>query len=118
MITVILILLIASVLLGAIADGLNERGATEWGHPVEAAEKVTLLLSGVLSGTWLVVIAYVAFRIALFDIIKNLAKGQHWLYLGDSNWWDKILKRQHPGGVTFGRVIVLIFAIGFTIKEI
>ena len=111
------ILLILSVLFGAIADGLNESGKTTWGHVIEAAEKVALLLSGVLAGTWLVIISYIAFRVAFFDIAKNIAKGQKWSYLGDSCWWDRTLKRFPVHGVTFARLIFLAFAIGFTYKE-
>jgi len=113
----IIIILILAVLHGAVADGLNERGKTEWGHPIEAAEKVYLLIGGVIAGQWIIVISYVAFRVALFDIVKNLAKGDEWYYLGDSHWWDRTLSQWNPKGVLFGRVIFLIFAIGFTIRE-
>lgn len=113
-----ILLLIACVIVGAIADGLNERGKKNIGHPVEALEKALLLLTGVLSGTWLIVISYTAFRIALFDMIKNIAKGDHVFYLGDSNVWDRFLRKFPVHGVTFGRIIFLTFAIGFTIIEL
>lgn len=110
--------MIIAVALGALADGFNERGWTKAGHPIEALEKVVLLLGGLLSGSWLIVISYVAFRVAYFDILKNLAKGQKWSYLGDSGWWDIFLSKFPVHGVTFARVIFLAFAIGFTIKEL
>jgi len=109
--------MVLAVALGAVADGLNERGRKNWGHPVEALEKIVLLLGGLYSGSWLIVISYTAFRVSIFDILKNLAKGDKWYYLGDSNPWDKFLRKYPVAGVTFARVIFLAFAIGFTIKE-
>ena len=110
--------MILSVLAGAIADGLNESGKTSVGHPIEALEKPLLLLAGLLSGSWIIIISYVAFRIALFDPIKNIAKGQKWSYFGVSCWWDRFLSKQMLFGVTLGRVIFLAFAIGFTLIEL
>lgn len=114
---ILILFMVLAVALGAVADGFNERGQTNWGHPVEALEKIVLLLGGLYSGSWLIVISYTAFRMSIFDIIKNLAKKQEWFYLGDSNAWDRFLSKYPVWGVTFARVIVLAFAIGFTIKE-
>ena len=114
---IILLALILSVMLGAIADGLNENGKKNIGHPVEAAEKIVLLMAGVLSGSLIILFSYIAFRVALFDIIKNLAKGDKWSYLGDSSWWDRFVSRIPTHGMTFIRVIFLAFAVGFTINE-
>ena len=111
-------LMILSVALGAVADGFNERRWTNWGHPIEASEKVALILAGILSGSWLIIISYIAFRVSIFDIVKNIAKGQKWSYLGDSCWWDRFLKKFPVSGVTFARVIFLAFAIGFTLIEL
>ncbi len=109
-------ILILAVLLGALADGLNESGRTSVGHPVEALEKAALIMAGFLMG-WLAIVPYVAFRVSLFDIVKNIAKGDPVFYLGDSNIWDRFLNKFPVHGVTFARVIFLSFAIGFTIKE-
>jgi len=110
-------LLVLAVALGAVADALNENGDTNTGHWVEAMEKPVLILSGFVSGSWLIIVSYIAFRASLFDILKNLFKGDKWSYLGDSNAWDRFLKKYPVAGVTFARVVVLAFAIGFTIKE-
>jgi len=115
---ILISLMVLSVTIGAIADGFNERGWTNWGHPIEALEKPLLLLAGLLSGSWIIIISYVAFRIALFDPIKNIAKGQKWSYFGDSCWWDRFLSKQMLFGVTLGRIIFLAFAIWFTLKEL
>lgn len=112
--------LVLAVACGAVADGFNEKGQTKIGHPVEAVEKVLLLLMGLCSGSWMVVISYTAFRVALFDPLKNIAKGQKWSYLSedeDAPLWDRFLSKYPVSGVTFARVIFLAFAIGFTIKE-
>ncbi len=111
----IIALLILSVFIGACADGFNERGWKNAGHNIEALEKPVLLLAGLLSGTWIVVLAYAAYRVALFDPAKNLAKGDPILYTGTVGWWDKFLSRQPKGGVVFGRVIFLGFAIALSI---
>lgn len=111
-------LIILAVAFGAAADGFNEKYLTDLGHPLEAFEKVFLLMAGLVSGSWLVIISYTAFRISIFDIIKNLVKGDPWSYLGDSCWWDRFLSKYPVSGVTFARIIVLAFAVGFTIKEL
>ena len=115
---ILISLMVLSVTIGAIADGFNERGWTNWGHPIEALEKPLLLIGGLLSGSWLIIISYIAFRVSIFDIVKNIAKGQKWSYLGDSCWWDRFLKKFPVSGVTFARVIFLAFAIGFTLIEL
>jgi len=116
MVALYIILLIACVAAGAMADGWNEKGQKGAGHLVEMAEKPLLILAGVLMG-WTVIFPYVAFRVTFFDPIKNLAKGQKWNYVGEVGWWDKTLQKIPPHGIVFGRVIFLIFAIGFTITE-
>ena len=114
----IILYLIACVAAGAIADGLNEKGKTMWGHPVEALSLALILIGpfiffreidfglGIL---WL--ISYTSWRIVLFDMIHNLVKGQPILYLGDSNIWDRFFKKQLPQGVIWMRLIFLIPAI-------
>ena len=109
------LLLLLSVTIGAMADGFNEKGRTDLGHSLEALEKVFLLFTGLFAGSWEVLLAYVGFRIAFFDILKNLAKGDKWSYLGDSCWWDRFLKKHPVHGVVFGRVIFLVFGISVTI---
>lgn len=109
------ILIIASVILGASADGFNEKGQKGLGHNLEALEKATLLLGGLLSGTWIVVLVYSAFRVALFDPTKNLAKGDPILYAGTIGWWDKFISKQPKIPVIFGRAVFLTFAIAVSI---
>lgn len=111
-------LIVLSVLIGAIADGFNQRGFKVLGHLLEAAEKPALLLAGLFSGTWIVLIPYVAYRVALFDITRNLAKGDPIFYMGTSSIWDRVVGKWNRWGVLFGRVIFLIFAISVSILEL
>ena len=116
-----ILLFVLAVACGAIADGLNEKGVKKVGHPVEGAEKVLLLITGVVLNTWLILIAYVAYRVALFDPIKNISKGQKWYYMSkdeDAPLWDRVLSKVPTHGLTFIRVIFLAFAVAFTIKEL
>ena len=111
------ICIITSVMLAAMADGFNDRGWKDAGHTLEAVEKVTLLLGGLFSGTWIVVIAYVAFRVALFDLIRNLAKGDPILYLGQASLWDRFFSMWQPVGLIFTRVLFLTLAISVSIRH-
>ena len=108
--------LIVAVLFGAVADGFNERGWKDAGHWLEPMEKPVLILGGALMG-WMALIPYIAFRVSLFDPVKNLARGQKWNYVGEVGWWDGLLSKIPPHGVVFIRVIFLVFAVGFTIRE-
>ena len=109
-------LVVLAVILGATADGFNERGRKTLGHALEAAEKVALLCAGLFSGTWLVLVSYVAFRVALFDIIRNLSKGDPIFYLGTSSIWDRFFRQYPIFGVTFMRVIFLTLAISVSLR--
>ena len=120
----IILYLITCITIGATADGLNLVGPKIWGHNFEAIE-ILLLISGALifklSGwrNWVaLVLSYTFLRVAGFDYIHNLVIGESWDYLGTSSWWDKVLSRQVPGGLLFGRVIFLIAGISITIKEL
>ena len=109
-------LVVLSVILGATADGFNQGGRKPLGHALEAAEKVALILAGLFSGSWIVLPSYIAFRVSIFDILRNLAKGDPVFYLGTSSIWDRVLRKVPTHGLTFIRVIFLIFAISVSIR--
>lgn len=113
----IILYLIACVVSGAVADGLNEKGMKSWGHPFEALS-IGLLLSGafIFELNWTYIVAYICFRIAFFDYAKNITKGDPLFYLGDSNLWDKFLRQFPIHGVTFMRIIFLAAAISIPFK--
>ena len=106
-------LIILAVVIGAVADGFNDKNKN-LGHLFQPLEKPMLIIIGILSG-WIGIISYIAFRVALFDYARNLAAGQKLLYIGDVGYWDKFLKKQQPFGIIFGRVIFLTLGIFVTL---
>lgn len=117
----IILFLMACVLIGAASDALNATGVQTWGHLLDAVQ-IGLLLSGyaiVKPIKWLpYFLAYVFFRISLFDYAYNLVAGNELFYVGGDNWWDLMLSKQMPSGVLFGRGIFLIAAIFIPIKHL
>ena len=114
---IIIAYLILTVIAGAMADGLNEKGKKELGHPAEALS-ILLLISGasIFEVNWTFIVAYVCFRIAFFDYAKNLTKGNPLLYLGYYSLWDKFLRQYPAHGVTFMRAVFLAVAISIPFK--
>ena len=114
---IIILYLITCVISGAMADGLNEKGKKDWGHPLEALS-ILLLLSGafIFELNWTYIVAYTCFRIAFFDYAKNLTKGDPLFYLGTSNVWDRFFRQFPSHGVTFMRIIFLAVAISIPFK--
>ena len=114
----IILYIIACIVTGAIADGLNDTGVQTWGHLLEAVE-VLMLISFVLFKPKFIplLLAYIFLRIAFFDIAYNLTAGHDWLHVGTSNWWDMFLSKQLPFGVVFGRVVFLVTGIAISLRE-
>ena len=116
---IIIAYIIAMVIAGAVADGLNEKGKKTIGHPMEAFSILLLLLGAfIFELNWTYILAYVGFRVALFDYAKNITKGDPILYLGESNFWDRFLRKFPWHGVTFMRLIFLVTAIAIVFKEL
>jgi len=112
-----MIIYILSILLNAVGDGLNNRGIKTWGHLVNALFILLLILAPMFySVTYLYIICYILYRIALFDIVYNLARGNKWWYIGNSNWWDRIWSKCPIGFLMFFRIIMLTTAISITIQ--
>ena len=111
-------LVIGSIILAALADGLNDTGHKEIGHILEALEKPALILAGLFSGTWVVVIIYIGYRVFLFDYLRNLAAGEKLIYLGTSSLWDKFLRKYPWHGVLFAKTVFLIMAVGLTFRAL
>ena len=114
-----MILYILSILLQAAGDGLNNRGIKTWGHLFVALSVLCLLLYpfvGVVSA-WAIA-AYVLYRVAVFDVTYNLARGLRWDYVGSSNWWDKLWRKCPSGMMLLFRVLALIVAISITFQQL
>ena len=118
----ILLLYILSILCGASGDGLNDSGKKTAGHILKALEVLCLLIV-VLYYTggfgWLIA-AYIALRVALFDVVYNLTSGKPLCYHGTSSLWDKFVGWFNPPcwAELFGRVVFLIFAIVIPLQNI
>ena len=111
-------LIIGSIILAALADGLNDRGYKVIGHILEALEKPCLILAGLFSGTWLVLIVYIGYRVFLFDYIRNIAAGDKLTYFGTTSLWDKFFRKYPWHGVLFAKILFLVLAITLSIREL
>lgn len=117
----LILYLIACISAGSIGDALNDTGKKNAGHLLEAAEMALALLGATIFGvTTETLIAYlsvyIGLRIALFDILYNVAAKRPILSMGTSNIWDRFFSKYPPVGVMFMRVIFLSLAIGLSFK--
>jgi len=111
-----LLVMISSLITGALGDGWNDKGKKTIGHAFKAAEVTILAMSpfilyrfGFDLSDWAMYGAsYIALRIALFDPIRNLARGQKITFVGTSNLWDKVIKHIPGHGMLFIRGICLM----------
>ncbi len=72
-------------------------------------------------GDWLAYIgSYVTLRIAIFDPIYNVARGQQWNQRHDASYWDKGINQFNPpaGIEAFGRGMFFIVGITIPITEL
>ena len=115
--------LIACVLTGAIADGLNDSGVKVIGHLLEALE-IGLLLScwvvfNLKPRQWAIMfISYMFIRVGLFDYAYNLSSGNDLAHVGTSNLWDRVLLMIPPHGILFIKSIFLIVGVAIPINEL
>jgi len=116
-----LIVVISSLIVGALGDGWNDKGKKVLGHAFKAAEIAILVASPFLLDVELrdalpYALVYLFGRVALFDIVRNLARGEKITYVGDSSIWDRLIKRIPGHGMMFYRGIALIASIGLGLK--
>lgn len=118
---IIILYQVATIILGASGDALNDKGKQNLGHALRAAETALALLGATIFGvTTETLIAYlsvyIGLRIALFDLIYNVTAKRPILSMGTSNIWDRFFSKYPPVGVMFMRVIFLSLAIGLSFK--
>jgi hypothetical protein len=117
----LILYIIAAIATGAVADGLNDTNRKKVGHLSEAVE-IALALSGavIFHVEWntyaAYIIAYIGFRIALFDFIYNISSYRKLLDVGNSNWWDELVSKVLPAGMFFIRLLFLGLATGLAFK--
>jgi len=115
--------LVLLVVIGAIGDGLNNSGETDWGHLINALEIALLFICArslqiiTWRGTLLLLLSYAFIRAGLFDQIRNLVAGQEFFYFGGKNWWDKFFVMMPPFGVVTFKIVFLMVGVALPIRE-
>lgn len=117
---------IATVTIGAIADGIYDDGNKQLGHFLEGTELALAMLGPLLvfdleRNDWLAyALSYTFVRVALFDPIYNTTRGLPVNYIGSTSTWDKFLQEldSPPAGYWIGRTLFLTAGIAIPIKEI
>lgn len=101
----IVILLILTIILDAIADGLMQTNKL-LGHPVKAL--LLLLFLGLaiygiggncVKDLFYIVTAYTLIRHGIFDYIRNLATCYKWNFVGTTSFYDKYVARTIFGNI-------------------
>ena len=89
----------------AIPEGLRMRGYHKWAASIEFIYRATVTLAcfAFLNGITpkvniefsfiRAIVGFVLLRFAIFDLIYNLYSGNPLFYIGDTKWYDKILRR-------------------------
>jgi len=109
-----------SIILNSIGDGLNDSGNKDWGHICNAASiGLTLsipLLIDVNKDNWIAyLLEYTFIRFAIFDYAYNMAAGNKYNYIGNSNFYDKALgNTDHLG---FAKVMVLTVGVSINFQQ-
>ena len=114
---------LGSVAVGAIGDGLNDRGDKQWGHALKAVE-VGMLLSGpfvwkIEKGEWIAyLVPYICSRYATYDLLWNVTMDQPLLYNGESSIYDRGMNRMGNDGKVWTKTISFGLAIAIPINEL
>jgi hypothetical protein len=122
--------ILGSIIFGAVGDGLDDRGKKPVGHAFKAAEVALLLASPwilplnqmsmgeVIDYGMVYAGSYWLLRMGLFDVIRNIAKGDSPSYIGSSSLWGKFLRKLNAPtwGYWIGRGIFTIVGTSLPIK--
>lgn len=136
---IVLSVIVGSLIAGAIGDGLNDRpnkvvkegdeikkviSYKPTGHILKGAEIGLLLLSPFLISVDILdlipyVASYMLARAVLFNPLYNVARGVNINHIGNSNMWDRFLRKMKAPnwGFWFARVILLAAALGIILNE-
>ena len=98
------------ILWDAVGDGLRAKGKQIPHHILEAVSvALWLAIALIVARGWLEwrdsqIVMYITLRIAIFDIIFNIVKGNKWSYVGTSSiygivlsWFTKLPRVKEPG---------------------
>jgi len=112
---------VVCVIIGAVADGVRDEGMLFLAHGLAAVEIGLLLMSPFalnlrMRDWWIVLLSYVFYRVAFFDYTYNITRGLDLFYVGESSFWDILIKKQYPVGLLWGRGVFLLVGISLPIK--
>jgi hypothetical protein len=119
------------ILWDAIGDGLRAKGKQIPHHILETVSvALWLFITVIIARGWLVwddtqIIMYITLRIAIFDVIFNIIKGNKWSYVGKSSiygivlsWFTNLEKVKEPGFLIWViRVLALIWWIAWFVTN-
>ena len=100
-----LLLALFLILCEAVPEGMRMRGDHKWAASIEFIYRAVVtfvcfaFLNGISSSANIqfsfirAIIGFVLLRFAVFDLIYNLYAGNPLFYIGDTKWYDKILRR-------------------------
>jgi len=125
----ILTTVILLILLEAVYEGLKQRKAHIASEIVEFVFLSLVVfcslawVSGIVypfvtdhAPLWKILGGYVLFRLALFDLIWNIAAAQKLFYLGRTKLYDKLLKKVPWGFVWFVKFICLCISLAWLLN--
>lgn len=108
----------SSLIAGSIGDALDDKKDSRFGHAFKALEIGILVMSpfmvSVDPNVWDILAyggAYIALRVALFDMLYNVFHGNPINYSGTKSWWDKIMKRVPGHGKWWIRGWALVLGV-------
>ena len=125
---IILFYLFATVIVGALGDGLNASGTQDWGHVANAIEVGVLLIAFyaidedrqlTAREVFLMFGTYVCLRFAFFDYAYNIFAGNELTYLSHNNFWGRLwieFLKAEPQGIVWARLVFLIVGVLLPLK--
>ena len=119
------------ILWDAVGDALRAKGKQIPHHILEAVSvALWLLIAVIVARGWLEwrdsqIVMYITLRIAIFDVVFNIVKGNKWSYIGESSiygrvltWFTSLEKVKEPGMLIWViRVIALIWWVSWFITN-
>jgi len=114
--------MISSLIAGSIGDAFDDKIGGKGGHALKALEVGILLMSPFivnvepnLLDAAVYGVAYTSLRIALFDVLYNVFRGNSLNYSGTKSWWDRTMKRMPGHGKWWFRGWALVLGISLLI---
>jgi hypothetical protein len=106
---VVMSLITASVVSGALGDGLNSRMKYSSGHALSALSYATLIAVPFVINkpNWKYPVSYLLIRYALFDALYNVGANRNLNYIGGKNYYDESVGKMPLGVLHTTKIISL-----------